>query len=122
MLPILTLPHALQNGPQRSDLLNWFDQHHMNFVDYFCHEREVDNNVYRPSTYLYRYIDWTFTASFTAVFMTFLFFYLVLCLAFGGLLLLAGEYEPNCIVASSEKFGATPHTKFSDAFALSWTQ
>lgn len=93
----------------------------MNFIDYFCHANEVDNNVYRPSTILYRYIDWTFTASFTAVFLTFLFFFCALCLIFGGLLLVAGRAEPNCIVASGESFGATPHTEFSDAFALSWT-
>lgn len=34
---------------------------------------------------------------------------------------MAGEAEPNCIVATGESFGANPHTKFSDAFALSWT-
>ena len=33
----------------------------------------------------------------------------------------AGGAQPNCIVASSAPFGSTPHTKFSDAFALSWT-
>ncbi|KAL7533966.1 hypothetical protein ACHAXR_005553 [Thalassiosira sp. AJA248-18] len=107
---------------QKSKFLNWIDKHHMNFVEYFCHSNEVDNNVYRPSTLLYRYIDWTFTASFTGVFMTFMFIYCVLCLVFGGLLLVAGNAEPNCIVASGAPFGAdTPHTKFSDAFALSWT-
>lgn len=105
----------------RSSILNWFDKHHMNFIDYFCHANDVDNAAYRPSTFLYRYIDWTFTASFTGVFFTFLFIYCALCLIFGGLLLVAGNAEPNCIVASGEPFGATPNTKFSDAFALSWT-
>lgn len=106
---------------QRSNLLNWFDKHHMNFIDYFCHVNEVDNNVYRPSTLLYRYIDWTFSASFTSVFVTFLFAYIVLCLIFGGLLQVAGEHQPNCIVASGEPFDHDGHTAFSDAFALSWT-
>mmetsp|Transcript_15361 Transcript_15361/g.36825 ORF Transcript_15361/g.36825 Transcript_15361/m.36825 type:complete len:697 (+) Transcript_15361:176-2266(+) len=105
----------------RSNLLNWFDRHHMNFVDYFCHASEVDNNVYRPSTLLYRYIDWTFTASFTGVFFSFLFIYMSLMLVFAGLLLIAGSAEPTCIVAGGAPFGEIPHTKFSDAFALSWT-
>ena len=101
--------------------MNWIDNHHMNFIDYFWHSSEVDNNVYRPSTILYQYIDWTFTGSFTAVFMTFLLAYCAICVVFGGLLLVAGTYEPTCIVASGESFGHTPHTAFSDAFALSWT-
>jgi hypothetical protein len=33
----------------------------------------------------------------------------------------AGSHEPYCITASGEHFGANPHTKFSDAYALSWT-
>eukprot|EP00584_Thalassiosira_punctigera_P007346 CAMPEP_0172539204 /NCGR_PEP_ID=MMETSP1067-20121228/10462_1 /TAXON_ID=265564 ORGANISM="Thalassiosira punctigera, Strain Tpunct2005C2" /NCGR_SAMPLE_ID=MMETSP1067 /ASSEMBLY_ACC=CAM_ASM_000444 /LENGTH=669 /DNA_ID=CAMNT_0013324853 /DNA_START=106 /DNA_END=2115 /DNA_ORIENTATION=+ len=104
-------------------ILNWFDKHHMDFVDYFWHSNEVDNNVYRPSASLYRYIDWTFTASFTNVFISFLIFYFVLCLVFGGLLMAAGQAEPNCIVASGVAFGKSeiPHTAWSDAFALSWT-
>ncbi|KAL7541919.1 hypothetical protein ACHAWF_007053 [Thalassiosira exigua] len=94
----------------------------MNFVDYFCHAKEVDNNIYRPSTLLYRYIDWTFRASFTSVFISFSFYYFLLCVVFGGLLLWAGNHEPNCIVTSGESFGAhSEHTKFSDAFSLSWT-
>eukprot|EP00579_Thalassiosira_antarctica_P008051 CAMPEP_0201888576 /NCGR_PEP_ID=MMETSP0902-20130614/27981_1 /ASSEMBLY_ACC=CAM_ASM_000551 /TAXON_ID=420261 /ORGANISM="Thalassiosira antarctica, Strain CCMP982" /LENGTH=666 /DNA_ID=CAMNT_0048418869 /DNA_START=169 /DNA_END=2169 /DNA_ORIENTATION=+ len=105
----------------RNNLLNWFDNHHMNIVDCFCHHNEVDNDVYRPSTFLYRYIDWTFTAGFTSVFVSFLFIYFVICIVFGGLLLVAGNAEPNCIVASGAPFGDTPHTAWSDAFALSWT-
>jgi len=107
----------------KNNLLNWFDKHHMNFVEYFCHANEVENNVYRPSTSLYRYIDWTFTATFTSVFISFLMIYLVLCVLFGALLLWAGNAEPNCIVASGEPFGKSdnPKTAWSDAFALSWT-
>ena len=100
--------------------MNWLDNHHMNFVEYFGRGIEVDNNVYRPSTLLFTYIEWTFTASFTSVFLTFLFIYSALCLIFGGFLLVAGNAEPNCIVTSGAPFGETP-TKFSDAFALSWT-
>jgi len=106
----------------RSKILNWFDKHHMNFVGYFTHSRGVDTHFYRPAALLYYYIDWTFGVGFTSVFLTFLIIYLVLCLLFGGLLLVAGNAEPHCIVASGESFGAsTPDTKFSDAFALSWT-
>jgi len=104
----------------RNNFLNWLDKNHLNIIDY-CRHGNVDNNVYRPSTSLYRYIDWTFTAGFTSVFMSFLVIYLLLCLAFGGLLLVAGNAEPNCIVATGAPFGQLPHTAWSDAFALSWT-
>ena len=93
----------------------------MNFADYFCHSNEVDVNVYKPSQLLYRYIHWTFAASFTSVFLSFLFIFSVFNLIFGGLLMLAGGAEPYCIMMAGEPFGTTPHTKFSDAFALSWT-
>jgi hypothetical protein len=93
----------------------------MNFADYFCHSNEVDANVYKPSQFLYRYIHWTFAASFTSVFLSFLFIYFSFTLTFGGLLMIAGDAEPNCIMMAGEPFGTTPHTKFSDAFALSWT-
>jgi hypothetical protein len=35
--------------------------------------------------------------------------------------MIAGDAEPNCIMMAGEPFGTTPHTRFSDAFALSWT-
>ncbi|KAL3775946.1 hypothetical protein ACHAW5_000895 [Stephanodiscus triporus] len=105
----------------RNKLLNWCDSHHMNFADYFCHSNEVDVNVYKPSHFLYRYISWTFAASFTSVFLSFLFIFSVFNLIFGCLLMLAGDAEPYCIMMAGEPFGTTPHTKFSDAFALSWT-
>ncbi len=106
---------------QRSNILNWLDEHHMNIIDSCCHSIKVDNNVYRPSTFLYRYILWTFNASYTSVTLTFLFIYVVVNLVFAGLLYVAGSHEPYCITASGEHFGAHPQTKFSDAFALSWT-
>jgi len=77
--------------------------------------------VYRPSTSLYRYIDWTFKASFTGVFATFCVSYFIQCLAFGLLLMWAGSAEPECIVTSGDNYGANASSKFSDAFALSWT-
>ena len=46
---------------------------------------------------------------------------MIVNLIFGGLLYAAGSHEPYCITASGEHFGAHPQTKFSDAFALSWT-
>jgi hypothetical protein len=107
---------------QNNKLLNWIDSHHMNLVtDYFCHTNDVDVNVYKPSQLLYSYIHWTFAASFTSVFLSFLFIYSAFNIVFGGLLMIAGDAEPNCIMMAGEPFGTTPHTRFSDAFALSWT-
>ena len=106
---------------QRSNILNWFDEHHMNIIDSCCHSVKVDNNVYRPSTYLYRYILWTFNASYASVTLTFLLIYVVVNLVFGCLLYVAGSHEPYCITASGEHFGAHPQTKFIDAYSLSWT-
>jgi len=102
----------------KNRFLNWLDNHHLNLIR---HETDTDNNVYNPGTYLYRYIDWTFYAGFMSVFMTFLLIYFIFCVFFGLVLLLAGNAEPECIVASSENFGANPDSRFSDAFALSWT-
>ena len=103
---------------QKNRFLNWLDNHHLNLIG---HENDTDNNVYNPGTYLYRYIDWTFYAGFTSVFMTFLLIYFIFCVFFGLVLLLAGNAEPECIVASGDNFGANPNSRFSDAFALSWT-
>jgi hypothetical protein len=88
--------------------------------EFCCHNIQVSSNVYRPSTFLYRYILWTFQASYTSVTLTFLLIYVIVNLVFGGLLYVAGTAEPYCITASGEYFGAHPQTKFSDAFALSW--
>jgi hypothetical protein len=97
------------------------EKNHMNFVGYFCHSNEVDINVYKPSQFLYCYIHWTFAASFFSVFLSFLFIYSVFNIVFGGLLMIAGDAEPNCIMMAGDPFGTTSHTRFSDAFALSWT-
>ena len=69
------------HSTQRNDFLNWLDTHHMNLIEYFFHAKEVDNNIYRPSTFLYRYIDWTFRAGFTSVFITFSFYYFLWCVS-----------------------------------------
>ena len=103
---------------QKSRFLNWIDNHHLNLIG---HENDTDNNVYNPGKILYRYIDWTFYAGFTSVFVTFLLIYFIFCVFFGLVLLLAGNAEPECIVASGDNFGANPNSRFSDAFALSWT-
>ena len=102
--------------------LRWFDNHHMHIAEYACcHQNEVDMNVYKPSMLLYRYINWTFKSSFTSVFMSFLIIYFCCALLFAALILVAGTYEPECIQMAGESYGTTPLTKFSDAFALSWT-
>ena len=106
---------------QKSSILNWLDQRNMDFIACCFHHDGVDNNVYRPSTFIYRYIDWTFPASFTAVVTSFLLFYFTICVIFGLLLLAASRQYPECVVASGAPFGETPHTAFSDAVALSWT-
>ena len=98
----------------------------MNCVVFCCGggdptKHNVDSNVYKPGKHLYGYIHWTFTASFTSVFLSFLLIFSAFNVAFGGLLMLAGNREPNCIMMAGEPFGTTPNTKFSDAFALSWT-
>ena len=82
---------------------------------------DVDAHLYRPSKYLYKYLNWTFHASFSAVFLSFLVIFISLCLIFAGLYELVGNWKPNCIIVSGEDFGTNPNSKFSDAFALSWT-
>jgi len=57
------------------------------------------------------------------VFVTFLVIYMVVMVIFAWFLLLAGNAQPACIVAAGSPFGETESdaTRFSDAFALSWT-
>mmetsp|Transcript_8269 Transcript_8269/g.15478 ORF Transcript_8269/g.15478 Transcript_8269/m.15478 type:complete len:546 (-) Transcript_8269:135-1772(-) len=81
----------------------------------------VDTHLYRPSKPLAVYINWTFYASFTAVFFSFLVIFFVLCLLFAGFLALAGHFHPDCMVVSGDPYGTNPASKFSDAFAMSWT-
>jgi hypothetical protein len=118
----ITHTHVSQN----INFLNWIDKHHMNCIVFCCGvddptKHNVDSNVYKPGKHLYGYIHWTFTASFTSVFLSFLLIFSAFNITFGGLLMLAGNAEPNCIMMAGEPFGSTPQTKFSDAFALSWT-
>lgn len=86
-----------------------------------CMKGDVENNHYRPSSWLFRYINWTFYASFLAVFTSFTIWFMSFCLFFGILLKWAGDKNPECIVVSGQHYGTNPDTKFSDAFALSWT-
>ncbi|KAL7540313.1 hypothetical protein ACHAXR_010015, partial [Thalassiosira sp. AJA248-18] len=85
------------------------------------HHEDVESYLYKPSKPLLMYINWTFYASFTAVFLSFLGIFIVLCLVFAGLFAWAGENYSECIVVSGEPYGTNPETKFGDAFALSWT-
>ena len=118
-------PSYTSQSHQNNNFLNWIDKHHMNCVVFCCGgvptKHNVDSNVYKPGKHLYGYIHWTFTASFMSVFLSFLLIFSAFNVAFGGLLMLAGNREPNCIMMAGEPFGTTPNTKFSDAFALSWT-
>jgi len=82
---------------------------------------DVDSHLYKPSKPLSAYLNWTFYASFTAVFLSFLIIFIVLCLLFAAFLLLAGNIQPDCIVVSGSDFGTNSNTKMADAFALSWT-
>ena len=82
---------------------------------------DVDSHLYKPSKGLATYLNWTFYASFSAVFFSFLVIFIVLCLIFAGLYALVGEIQPDCIVVSGSEFGTNPNTKFRDAVALSWT-
>ena len=46
---------------------------------------DVDSHLYKPSKGLATYLNWTFYASFSAVFFSFLVIFIVLCLIFAGL-------------------------------------
>ena len=107
----------------KSSILNWFDSYHLWFLDTLA-KSNPDSHLYRPSMLLFKYINWTFHGTFTEVFMTFLAIYMGIMLLFAYFLLLAGNAQPACIVTSGEPFGANSDvdaTRFSDAFALSWT-
>lgn len=65
---------------------------------------DVDSHLYKPSKPLAAYLNWTFHASFTAVFISFLAIFIVLCLLFAGFLAIAGEIEPDCIVVSGDEY------------------
>jgi len=82
---------------------------------------DVDTHLYKPSKPLAYYINWTFYASFTAVFFSFLVIFFLFCLLFAGFFALAGHMYPDCIVVSGAPYGTNPESKFSDAFAMSWT-
>lgn len=101
----------------KNPILNWIDANHLNILD---HANNVDQHLYKPSSFMFHYINWTFRASFTAVFMSFLVIFYAINLFFAWLLLEAGINQPECIIVSGDHFGTTD-TKFSDAFALSWT-
>jgi len=112
-----------------SSILNWMDRMQFPFIN--CYARRLhheqynpDAHNYRPGRFLFRYIIWTFTGTWSEVILTFLVIYFAVMLIFALFLLIAGNAHPACIVAAGEPFGtnADAHsTRFSDAFALSWT-
>mmetsp|Transcript_35434 Transcript_35434/g.60199 ORF Transcript_35434/g.60199 Transcript_35434/m.60199 type:complete len:565 (-) Transcript_35434:225-1919(-) len=99
----------------------WFVRFFHSFGIDLSGQEDVDSYRYKPSKSLFGYITWTFYASFSAVFISFLILFVVLCLLYAGLFALSGEFHPECIVVSGEPYGTNPATKFGDAFALSWT-
>jgi len=83
-----------------------------------------DAHNYRPGHLLFMYINWTFTGMWSEVILTFMIIYFVLMLIFTLFLWVAGNAQPACIVAAGAPFGdndTEDATRFSDAFALSWT-
>lgn len=85
-----------------------------------------DAHNYRPGHLLYMYINWTFTGMWSEVVLTFMAIYFIIMTVFALLLWVAGNHQPACIVAAGAPFGDNDAqdqdaTRFSDAFALSWT-
>jgi hypothetical protein len=108
-----------------SSILNWMDRMQFPFMNCCAHEHyNPDAHNYRPGRILFRYINWTFTGTWSEVILTFLMIYFAVMLIFAFFLWIAGNAQPACIVAAGEPFGANSDvdaTRFSDAFALSWT-
>jgi len=67
------------------------------------------------------YINWTFQASFSTVFLSFLATFILWVLVFAAILKWSGETHPGCIIVGGEEFGHNPSTVLADAFTLSWT-
>ena len=89
-----------------------------------CEGYNPDAHNYRPGQLLFSYINWTFTGMWSEVVLTFVFIYFVVMLIFAFFLWIAGNAQPACIVAAGAPFGdndTEDATRFSDAFALSWT-
>ena len=85
---------------------------------------DPDAHNYRPGHLLFKYINWTFVGSWSEVVLTFMISYFVIMLIFAFFLWIAGNAQPACIVAAGAPFGendVVDSTRFSDAFALSWT-
>mmetsp|Transcript_5981 Transcript_5981/g.8706 ORF Transcript_5981/g.8706 Transcript_5981/m.8706 type:complete len:489 (-) Transcript_5981:2049-3515(-) len=75
---------------------------------------------FEPSKIFLSYINWTFRAGFTMVFISFLFVFMVLIFAFGLFLKWAGDMNPECIIVGGFDFGEHNAT-LADGFSLSWT-
>ncbi|KAL7493482.1 hypothetical protein ACHAWT_006030 [Skeletonema menzelii] len=107
-----------------SSILNWMSRMNCPFVNSCSYDRNPDAHNYRPGQFLFWYINWTFTGIWSEVVLTFVFIYFVVMLIFAFFLWIAGNAQPACIVAAGAPFGdnnTEDATRFSDAFALSWT-
>eukprot|EP00577_Skeletonema_sp_RCC1716_P009816 CAMPEP_0113407288 /NCGR_PEP_ID=MMETSP0013_2-20120614/19966_1 /TAXON_ID=2843 ORGANISM="Skeletonema costatum, Strain 1716" /NCGR_SAMPLE_ID=MMETSP0013_2 /ASSEMBLY_ACC=CAM_ASM_000158 /LENGTH=664 /DNA_ID=CAMNT_0000293193 /DNA_START=212 /DNA_END=2206 /DNA_ORIENTATION=+ /assembly_acc=CAM_ASM_000158 len=114
----------------QSAILNWMSRMNFPFVNscakWWSPEgyNNPDAHNYRPGHLLFMYINWTFTGMWSEVILTFMIIYFVLMLIFTLFLWVAGNAQPACIVAAGAPFGdndTEDATRFSDAFALSWT-
>ena len=74
----------------------------------------------RPNMWVTRYLFWTFRSSFTAFFLSGIFFFYLLTLGFAAIILWYGLHHSNCIHVNGKDFGETG-ANFMDAYALSWT-
>ena len=68
----------------------------------------VDENVYTPNTIFCRYLNWTFRSGFFMVFLTFLVFFMVLTLAFGVFLEIAGKGTQNALLSPENPSARIP--------------
>mmetsp|Transcript_7881 Transcript_7881/g.17750 ORF Transcript_7881/g.17750 Transcript_7881/m.17750 type:complete len:592 (+) Transcript_7881:47-1822(+) len=117
--PIPTEPQQFTISKMHKRNDSWFNRLCRSFGIELSGHENVDSHLYKPSKPLSGYINWTFYASFTAVFISFLVIFIVLSLFFAGFIALAGAIQPDCIVVSGNDYGGDH--KFGDAFALSWT-
>mmetsp|Transcript_29439 Transcript_29439/g.62539 ORF Transcript_29439/g.62539 Transcript_29439/m.62539 type:complete len:553 (-) Transcript_29439:137-1795(-) len=113
--------HQYTISKMHKDRSTWMGRFCRSFGIKLMEHEDVDSHLYRPSKSLAGYITWTFYASFSAVFLSFLVIFIVFSLVFAGFYALAGEFVPECIVVSGMPYGSNPESKFGDAFALSWT-
>lgn len=81
---------------------------------------DVEDGSYNPHKIYTHYVNWTFNANFSVLFLSFLAIFMFSMFIFAVLLKLAGEAQPKCIAVGGEPFD-TSNARLADAFALSWT-